>query len=118
LDAGAYIGPAVHLHQTVRAIAGNTEEAAWAMVLEAACEDPHSRGIEGGRDALPHEGRHRPPLESERQKAIRIRQPASERRRQPCLVHGISPSSQPVLRTSLVRTSRTAASQRRQPKRW
>src|SRR5207244_3634796 len=49
LDTGAHIGPLVHVHETVRAIAGNAQESAWAMILEAAREDPHSRGMEGGR---------------------------------------------------------------------
>src|SRR5207253_947743 len=116
LDTGAHIGPLVHVHETVRAIAGNAQESAWAMILEAAREDPHSRGMEGGRDTLPRQGGNRSSIECERPFALRICQPADERA---CgFVHGTSPSSQAVRKTSLVRTSRTATSQRRQPKRW
>src|SRR5262249_1755248 len=53
LDAGADIGSAVHVHQTIRTISGKAEETARPVILEAAGEDAHTRGVKCGCHALP-----------------------------------------------------------------
>jgi hypothetical protein len=104
--AGPHIVPAVHLHQTVGTVAGHAEKAARPMILETAAEDAHAGGIQGRRDALPFHGRNALALKGE-----------GERQRSVACSHDASSPGQPVRRTSLVRTSRCALSQRRQPKR-
>src|SRR5262249_3172557 len=74
LNAGAYIGAAVHRHETVRTIAGNAKKPARAMVFEATREDAHARGIKGSGDALACQGGKRSPIERERPNAIRVGQ--------------------------------------------
>src|SRR5262249_4440092 len=115
LDARPHVGPAVHLHQAIRAVAGDAEQAAWPVVLEAAREDAYPRRVQGGADTLAVQGGDFAPLERERQRMTRVGQATGGQRRQ--VVHGASPSSGAVCNTEFVRTSRSAMSQRRQPKR-
>src|SRR5439155_14222837 len=52
LHAGADVGPAVHVHEAIRAVAGDAEEAARAMVFEAAGKDADAGRVEGRPNAL------------------------------------------------------------------
>ena len=45
-DARPHVGRAIHVHQAVRAPAGEAQQPARAMVLEAAAEDPLARAIQ------------------------------------------------------------------------
>ena len=93
LDARSHVGPAIDVHQAVRTIAGDTEEAARPMVLKAAREDTHPRGVQGRCDALAGLCGDRLAFESECQRMIRFGDVVG-RRQSIGFAHGASPSSQ------------------------
>ena len=72
LGAGAHAGGAVHLHEAVGALAGAAEEAARAVVLEAAREGALAGGEERRADRVALEGRHVLPVERERELAVAL----------------------------------------------
>ena len=70
LDAGAHVGPAVHVHQAIGALAGNAEQAARPMVLEAAREHAHAACVKRGRDALASQRGNGFPFEADRDRPL------------------------------------------------
>src|SRR5262249_55969948 len=118
--------------------ARDAEQAARPVVLEAAAEDAPAGRVKGGGDALTGQGGNGLALECEGQGVFRIHQ-AAGRGLRTRVVHGASPSafppsmplfpggdrgrgeesaaSQAVPRMVLLRTSRSAMNQRRQPRR-
>ena len=69
LDAGPDVRDAVDLHHAVRALPGDAEQAARPVVLEAARQERAPRGGQGGPDGVSRVGRHRAPVELERDRA-------------------------------------------------
>jgi hypothetical protein len=104
LGAGANVGPAVDMHEAVGTVAGDAEEAARPVVLEAAAEDADAGRVQRRGDALAGTGGDGAVAEGERQRPGGVG-------------HARPSRSQAVRCTSLVRTSRSTSSQRRQPKR-
>src|SRR6266513_1314696 len=96
LDARADVGPAVHVHEAIRAVAGDTEEATRSMVFEAARKDADAGRIEGRPNALAGLRGNRATCKSKVKAAWRGCRVAR--------IHGVSPSSQAVRSTVFVRT--------------
>ncbi len=87
LDAGPHIGLAVHLHEAVGAITGEAQEPARAMIFEAAREDAHPGGVEGGGDALAGQGGDVAAVKGDRQRLLRIDQTAGRKGTSACFTH-------------------------------
>ena len=104
-------GPAVDLDEAVRALAGAAEEAARAVVLEAAREHPLAGGVQGRADRVALERLDRLAVEAERDRPLAVDPLAGAGG------EAAHRSGRPTQRTSLVVVSRSARNQARQPER-
>ena len=119
LGAGAHAGPAVDLDEAVRALAGAAEQAARAVVLEAARERPPAGGVERRADRVALERLDRLAVEREADRPSRGR--SARRAAAGQAAHGGAAAPRraaPPSCTSLVVVSRSARNQARQPERW
>ena len=107
---------AVHLHEAIGAAPGHAEEPSRAMILEAPAERSETRRVECRCDGLSLVRLDGLPLEGERDRVFAI-DSLSWMRWQP-LIHVGCSAGRKTWRTSLVRASRTATNQARQPRRW
>ena len=117
LGAGAHAGRAVDGHEAVGALPGAAQQAAPAVVLEAARERALAAGEQGGGDGVARE----------RLDALAVEGEADRPRAVDALAglggqaaHGgaATSSGSAVQCTSLVRVSRSAMNHARQPERW
>src|SRR5262249_23866268 len=109
LGAGADPGPAVDLDQAVGAMTGAAEQPAGAVVLEAAGDDPASRGVERGADRVALEGLDALAVELEADRPAAVDALARVGRKP------VAHSGSPTQLTSFVVVSRSATNQVRQP---
>ena len=114
LGAGPDPGPAVDLDQAVRALPGAAEQAAGAVVLEAARDHPLPRGVKRGADRVALERLHGAAVEAELDLPPAV-DPLSRLPRKPA--HRSLPPGSPTQLTSLVVVSRSARNHSRQPER-
>src|SRR5579859_6700943 len=101
-NAGADIGSAVHIHQAVGTFAGEAEQAARPMVLEAASEDAAACSIKRRRHGVAGPGFHGLAIKFERKSLGAVGHYSGKN----------------ASRTSLVVVFLSACSHSRQPERW
>ena len=123
LRAGPHVRDPVDVDEAVRAPAGAAEEPARAVVLEAAAHDSHAGRVERRAHRVALERAHAPSGEGELKRLRPVdalsgtwRETVHHQRRASGFVPWLG-SGQKVRSTALVRVSRTARNQRRQPMR-
>ncbi len=117
LRAGADTRNAIDVDQAVRAVPATAEEPSRAVVLEAAAEDSHARGVERGRHRVAGQAHVCAAVERERHRSRAI-DPLRGVSGEPAHARGSEGGpGQNVSATSFDRVSRPARNQRRQPAR-